>query len=100
MKICILSAFEDSMLKDTGASVRIYNLAISLAASGNDVKLIIPKFVESCEHIQGVTVQGLKGFLPRKFLEIVGRFLGVFRPTVLFFYDPVFMQKASRIIHG
>jgi glycosyltransferase involved in cell wall biosynthesis len=98
LKICILSAFEDSMLKDTGASVRIYNLSRYLASKGNTVELIIPKHTEACESIEGVTVHSLKGLLPRRLLEAISRLIGVSRPTTLFFYDPLFIQRASLVI--
>jgi glycosyltransferase involved in cell wall biosynthesis len=99
MKICILSAFEDSMLKDTGASVRIYNLSKGLASLGYDIELLVPKSKEYCETIDGVKVHGLKGFLPERILKVISRLIGVSRPTTLFFYDFLFIHRASRIIH-
>ncbi len=98
MRICILSAFEDSMRKDTGGSVRIYNLSKGLADLGNHVELILPKCAESCERIDGVTVRCFKGFFPRKLLKLISKLLGVLRPSSLFFYDPIFIEKASQII--
>ena len=100
MRICILSAYEDSMQRDTGASVRIYNLSKQLADLGNHVELIIPKYVESCERIDGVTVRGYSGFLPKTLLRLISKILGVIRPTTLFFYDPLFIEKASQIIRN
>jgi glycosyltransferase involved in cell wall biosynthesis len=98
MQICILSAFEDSMQKNTGASVRIYNLSKGLAGLGNQVELILPNYVESCERIDGVAVCSYKGFFPAKFLKLISRFLGVLRPTALFFYDPLFIEKVRQVI--
>ena len=98
MNICILSAFEDSMLKDTGASVRIYNLSKSIATIGCKVELIIPKSKETCDVIDGVTVRGLNGLLPPRFLKAISRLIGVSRPTTLLFYDLLFIQRASKII--
>ena len=86
------------MKKDTGASVRIYNLSKGLAGSGNQVELILPNYVESGNRIDGVAVRSYKGFLPTKFLKLISRFLGVQRPTALFFYDPLFIEKVSQII--
>jgi len=86
------------MRKDTGASVRIYNLSKSLAGLGNQVDLVLPKYAESCERIDGVTVHSYKGFFSTRFLKLISRFLGVLRPTTLFFYDPIFIEKASQII--
>jgi glycosyltransferase involved in cell wall biosynthesis len=98
MKICILSAFEDSMSKDTGASVRIYNLSKGLASLGYDVKLIVPKNKEYRERIDGVEVHGLKGCLPLGFLKAISRLMGISRPTTLFFYDFLFIHRVNRII--
>lgn len=98
MKICILSAFEDSMLKDTGASVRIYNLSKGLASLGYDVELVLPKNQESYEYIDGVKVHELSGFIPKKLMEAIGRLMGVDRATTLFFYDLFFIHKVSKII--
>jgi glycosyltransferase involved in cell wall biosynthesis len=86
------------MQRDTGASVRIYNLSKQLADLGNHVELIIPKYVESCERIDGITVRSYKGFLPKTLLKLISKILGVIRPTTLFFYDPLFILKASQII--
>lgn len=100
MRICIVSAFEDTMSKDTGFSVRIYNLAKNLAALGNDVDLVLPKFTETCERIDGVTVHCLKGFTPKRILKQISKFMGVLRPTSLFYYDLLFILRASRIIRA
>ena len=59
MRICILSSFEDSMQNDTGASVRIYNIAKGLVAHGHDVTVVIPKMNANSEIIDGVHVQKL-----------------------------------------
>lgn len=100
MRICIISAFEDAMLKDTGPSVRIYNLAKNLAALGNVVELVLPKFTDTCERIDGVTVHYLKGFTPQRILKLISKFMGVSRPSSLFSYDPLFIQRASKIIQA
>jgi glycosyltransferase involved in cell wall biosynthesis len=86
------------MQKETGASVRIYNLSKGLAGLGNQVELILPKYAESCERIDGITVHSYRGFFPRKLLKLISKFLGVLRPTSLFFYDPIFIEKASQTI--
>ncbi|MEM2129217.1 MAG: glycosyltransferase family 4 protein [Candidatus Bathyarchaeia archaeon] len=98
MRICIISAFEDTLLNDTGFSVRIYNLAKSLAALGNTVEILLPKFRESIVQIDGCTAYFLKGFFPERLLKQIGRLLGVMRPTALFVYDPLFVYKACKII--
>ncbi|HVP92729.1 MAG TPA: hypothetical protein VMS94_03200, partial [Acidobacteriota bacterium] len=71
MRICVLSSFEDSMQRDTGASVRIYNLLKGLAANGNDVKLIIPSYHLTREIVDGVTVHALNGLSPKAVLEVL-----------------------------
>jgi glycosyltransferase involved in cell wall biosynthesis len=100
MKICIISALEDAMLKDTGPSVRIYNLAKSFVALGNDVEMVLPKFKQTCENIDGVTVHFLKGFFPKMLLEQISKLLGILRPTSLFSYDPLFVYKVCKIIQA
>lgn len=98
LKICILSCFEDLMLKDTGSSIRIHNLAKGLASLGNEVHVIIPKDKVACEYVDGVVVHGEKGFCPKAILKIFCRLIGVSRPTSLFFYDLLFISRVSRII--
>jgi len=98
MKICILSSFEDSMQKDTGASVRIYNLAKGLAKSGNDVKVILPMDRTTYEFIDGVKVYGFKGLIPRPMLEILRKLANVTRPTSIYFYDLLFASRVGRLI--
>jgi glycosyltransferase involved in cell wall biosynthesis len=98
MRICVLSAFEDSMQKDTGFSVRIYNLVKGLAATGNDVKLIIPKYQATREVVEGVTVYGLNGSIPRAILEVLKTLANVKRPTSLYFYDFLFILRVCRLI--
>ena len=98
MKICILSCFEDLMLKDTGPSIRIYHLAKNLASLGNEVHIIIPKDKMMCEYVDGLVVHGIKGFCPKVILKIFCRLLGVSRSTSLFFYDLLFILRVSRMI--
>ena len=98
MKICVLSAFEDSMLRDTGGSVRIYNLLKGLVAQGHTVELIIPKTSEDCKIIDGVVVRSFNGLLPQKIIQKLSKILGIEKPTSLFFYDPIFIQKAAHIM--
>ncbi len=98
MKICILSSFEDSLLKDTGYSVRIYNLAKSLAKLNNKVFLIIPGFNTNIKQIDGLIVYIIRGFLPRWILTILGKLLGITKITSIYFYDPVFILRARKII--
>ena len=98
MKICILSCFEDLMLKDTGPSIRIYHLAKGLASLGHKVHIMIPNDKMTYEYVDGVVVHGIKGFCPKVILEIFGKLLGVSRSTSLLFYDFLFISRATRII--
>jgi len=98
MKICILSSFEDSLSKDTGYSVRIYNLAKSLVKLNNKVFLIIPGFNTNIKQIDGLMVHVIRGFLPRWILTILGKLLGITKITSMYFYDPVFILRARKII--
>lgn len=98
MNVCILSSFEDLMLKDTGPSIRIYHLAKGLASLGHEVHVIIPKDRVTHEYVDGIVVHGLKGFFPKVVLRVFCRLLGVSRFTSLFFYDMLFISRVSRII--
>ena len=86
------------MQKDTGFSVRIYNLVKGLAENGNDVKLIVPRYRATREIVEGVTVHGLKGLSPRAMLEVLKTIANVKRPTSLYFYDLLFIFRACRFI--
>lgn len=81
MKICILSSFEDSLSKDTGYSVRIYNLAKNLSKLGNKVFLIIPGLNTAVQRVDGIVVYTIKGSLPKWLLRILGRLLGITKVT-------------------
>jgi len=98
MKICFLSPFDDSMQRDTGASVRIYNLAKGLATLGNDVELIMPSNQEYSQCVDGVRVHGVKGFLPTVALRVFKNFFDILRTTALYFYDFGFALKVSRLV--
>lgn len=98
MKICILSPFEDSMQMDTGASVRICNLAKGLVNLGHDVMLVVPKTHPSFDVVEGVKVHGYRGLLPKPMLEVLKRFVNIGRPTALYFYDPLFVFRISSLL--
>lgn len=98
MKICILSSFDDLMLKDIGPSIRIYNLAKGLASLDHKVHIIIPKDRVTHEYVDGLVVHGIKGFCPKVILEIFGKLLGVSRSTSLLFYDLLFISRTAGII--
>ncbi len=96
MNVSILSAFEDSMRKETGGSVRTYNLAKALQKTGANVQVILPNFKQCSEKIENLTVHKFKGFIPKAILRAVGKKLGIARPTSFYFYDLTFVLKATR----
>jgi len=100
VKVCILSSFEDSLSKDTGYSVRMYNLAKGLAKHGHEVHFIMPNYRVGYNRFEGMNVYYVKGFLPRKILDFLSMLLGVAKTSSLYFYDPVFILKVSKIIRG
>jgi glycosyltransferase involved in cell wall biosynthesis len=100
MKICILSSFEDSMQKDAGYSVRTFNIAKGLAESGNIVNVVLPKDRFTHKFVDGVTVYGFKGLIPRAMLEVLSKIMGISRPTSIYFYDFMFAFRIGRLIRG
>lgn len=94
-----MSCFDDLLLKDTGYSVRIYNLARGLAERGHEVHVIIPSADKDWNtSAEGIFVHGLHGFSPEAFLKILGRFLGISKYASLLFYDFSFLLKSAQII--
>ena len=100
MKVCILSSFEDSLSKDTGYSIRMYNLAKGLVKLGHEVHFIMPNYEVGYSRSEGMNVYYVKGFLHRKILGFLSMLLGIAKTSSLYFYDPVFILKVSKIIHG
>lgn len=86
------------MQKDTGASVRIYNLAKGLAKSGNDVEVILPRDKAASEFVDGVIVHAFRGLIPRAMLEVLRKLVNVTRPTSIYFYDFLFAFRVSRVV--
>jgi glycosyltransferase involved in cell wall biosynthesis len=86
------------MQKSAGYSVRTYNLARSLAESGNEVSVILPKDKPFLQSVEGVTVYGLKGFIPRPMLQVLSKVAGISRPTSIYFYDFLFAFRVSKLI--
>lgn len=85
------------MERDSGASVRIYNLVKGLSSQGNSVNVIMPGKENIHKSIDGVEVYFIKGFLPNRVLEILRKLIGITRPTALFFYDFLFILRLRRI---
>jgi glycosyltransferase involved in cell wall biosynthesis len=86
------------LTRDTGYSVRIYNLAKGLSQHGNKVHVIIPGFSVKSEKIDGFFVHKFRGFLPKKVLFLVSKLLGIAKPTSLYFYDPLFILRVRNLI--
>jgi len=100
VKVCILSSFEDSLSKDTGYSIRMYNLAKGLAKLGHKVRFIMPSYEVGYNRFEGMDVYYVKGFLPRKILNFLSMLLGVAKTSSLYFYDPVSILRIGKIIRG
>ena len=98
MKICILSAFEDSLKRDTGPSMRIYGLAKGLTCLGHEIHVIIPSRSDANSHIDGIAVHEVRGLYPSPILRILSGCLGVTKSSSIFFYDLVFIARALRTI--
>jgi glycosyltransferase involved in cell wall biosynthesis len=86
------------MRKENGPSVRIYNLTKELASLGKKVDVIIPKERDTNETLDGVVVHGVRGLYSKAMLEVFRRIMGVSRPTALYFYDLVFVNRISKLI--
>lgn len=98
MKICILTFFEDLLLRDTGPTVRIYNLAKGLASLGHQVHIIIPHLRKTCKFAENMTIHYVDGLFPYPILRLLSKLLGVSRPPSFFLYDIGFLIKISRIL--
>lgn len=98
MRICILTFFEDLLLKDTGPTVRIYYLAKGLASLGHDVHIIIPSFRRRCKKVDGMTMHFVNGLFPYPVLAKLSKLFGVFRSASFFLYDIIFLMRISKRI--
>jgi len=86
------------MQKESGASVRIYNLAKGLSSHGNSVKVIMPCRENMRKTVDGIGVFFIRGFLPIRALKIITKLLGLARPTSLYFYDFLFILRLRSIV--
>jgi len=98
MKICFLGCLDDLLLKDTGASVRVYYLARSLAELGHEVHIVIPGDKEPFEWTDRVIVHSISGLLPYWVLRFFSRLVGVSKAISLFLYDFSFILRSRHII--
>lgn len=86
------------MSKDTGPSVRIYNLAKHLVNVGHEVHVVIPSSENWSKCVDGIFVYGISGFCPLVCLRVFSRLFGILRPTSILFYDLLFILRANRTI--
>lgn len=86
------------MRKDTGPSTRIYYLAKSLTNFGNEIHIIIPGQSGLLEWFNDLWVHRIEGFFSSRILKLLSVFLGVLRPTSLYFYDISFILRALRVM--
>jgi glycosyltransferase involved in cell wall biosynthesis len=86
------------MAGSTGYSVRICNLARGLARQGNEVQVVLPSYKPCSEEVEGLKIIRIRGILPRKFLELLGRIMRIEKPTSLYFFDPVFIFKVYKMV--
>lgn len=98
MKICFLGCLDDLLLKDTGASIRVYYLAKSLAELGHEVHIVIPGDKGIFEWTDKVTVHSISGLLPYWVLKFFSRLVGVSKAISLFLYDFSFILRSRHII--
>jgi len=98
MKICFLGCLDDLLLKDTGASIRIYYLAKGLAELGHEVHIVIPGDKELFEWTNKVIVHSVSGLLPYWVLRFFSRLVGVSKAVSLFLYDFSFILRSRHII--
>mgnify|MGYP001152134893 CR=1 FL=1 len=98
MKICFLGCLDDLLLKDTGASIRIYYLAKGLAELGHEVHIVIPGDKELFEWTNKVIVHSVSGLLPYWVLRFFSRLVGVSKAISLFLYDFSFILRSRHII--
>lgn len=98
MRICIISAFEDSMQYDSGYSVRIVNVAKGLMARGNSVSVIMPKYRASRRFVDKIPVYEMNGFCPQSLLKLIGKVANIAKPSALYFFDALFVVRSARFV--
>jgi len=98
LKICFLGCLDDLYLKNTGAAIRIYYLAKSLASLDNEIKIIIPAGKGTFKWDERVILQSITGIIPRKFLKFFSNLIGVSKSESLFLYDLSFLFRSRYFI--
>jgi glycosyltransferase involved in cell wall biosynthesis len=84
----------------TGYSTRIINLVKGLEASGNNVSVILPKYQAGYKLLDGIPVYELNGLCPKFLLKLVGRFCNIAKPSALYFFDVLFLFRASQLVRN
>ena len=87
------------MRKETGGSVRIYNLARGLAKAGNNVEVVLPNYQTNHKNVDGIPVHELHGFMPKALLQAVGNQTKIARPSSFYFFDFLFLIRAIPVLH-
>lgn len=93
-----MSCFEDLLSLDTGSPIRIYNLALGLTRHGHKIKIIIPSIKEEIQYLNGIPIYKFKGTPMIYILKFFSNIISIKKHTSFFFYDLLFILKASRII--
>ena len=87
MRVLFVSCFGDLMLKDSGALVRIYNLARNLASLENEVRMVVPATDDAVEQAQGFTVSKIRGISPMRLLKPLSELLGISSPLPILWHS-------------
>lgn len=99
MKVCILSSFEDSMKKEIGGSVRIFNVAKGLVENGNKVQVVMPSCNEKSGFLAGIEVYYLRGFIPISIFKIIKNVVNIGRTSALYFFDLLFAYRLRYVLY-
>lgn len=97
MKICIISHY-DVLRKDTGGSVRTYNIAKALAENNHNVNIVVPSKKDSLGSVDCIPIKGIKGLFPYSVLKFFSVLLGVSRAASLYLYDLTFLLRSFKTI--
>lgn len=93
----MVSAYEDCMDNYSGYSTRTINVAKGLQANGNEVSVILPKLCSGFRFVEGIPVYEVKGLCPASLLRLIGKIAKIAKPSALYFFDPLFMFRVSRL---
>ena len=100
MKICVLSCFNDLLARDTGGAVRIYSIAKNLSGLGHDIHVLIPGEKKAKQIVDGIIIHRVNGLTPLVFLQSLSNLFGIMRPTMLYFFDLLFILRVYKVLHN